>query len=76
MSARSSVRQHAIKLIVLLWGFLIGVISPSTAEPGQVRIYLEKGSLTLTSVEVRGSEYLSLTNVRSEERRVGKECRL
>ena len=63
MSARSSVRQHAIKLIVLLWGFLIGVISPSTAEPGQVRIYLEKGSLTLTSVEVRGSEYLSLTNV-------------
>lgn len=63
MSARSSLRRHAIKPIALLWGFLIGVMSPSTAEPGQVRIYLEKGSLTLTSVEVKGSEYLSLSNV-------------
>lgn len=63
MSARNSIRQHAIRLIITFWLFLIGVMSPSTAEPGKVRVYLEKGSLVLTSVEVKGDEYISLPNV-------------
>ena len=63
MSARNSIRQHGIRLIVTFWVFLMGVMSPSTAEPGKVRVYLEKGSLVLTSVEVKGDEFLSLQNV-------------
>ena len=63
LSARSKLRRYASKLIASLWVFLIGVMSPSTSEPGQVKVYLEKGSLTLASVEVRGTEYLSLSSV-------------
>ena len=42
---------------------LIGVMSPSTAEPGKVKVYYEKDLLALTSIDVKGGEYLSLSNV-------------
>lgn len=45
------------------WALLIAVIAPSSAEAGRIRVYLEKGSLTLTSVKVDGAEYLSLSNL-------------
>ncbi len=55
-------RRHAVKVPVLFWALLIAVLAQPDAQAGQVRVYLEKGSLALTSVKVDGGEYLSLPN--------------
>jgi len=56
-------RQHAVKVSTLFLALLFAVIAPSGAEAGRVLVYLEKGSLALTSVKVDGAEYLSLSNL-------------
>lgn len=63
LAARGQAPQPAIGLSGFVWAFLIGLLLYSTAEAAKVRVYLEKGRLTLTSVEVKGGQYLSLANV-------------
>ncbi len=60
---KSKAPQHAINASALLLVFLIAAMARSSAEASRVRVYLEKGSLALTSVKVEGAEYLSLANL-------------
>jgi N-acetylmuramoyl-L-alanine amidase len=46
-----------------LGAFLLWAAASSSAEAAKVKVYLPKGLLTLTSVEVKGAEYLSLANI-------------
>jgi N-acetylmuramoyl-L-alanine amidase len=63
LNAARKARQNRVRVITLFWALIIAVIAPSIAESGRVKVYLEKGSLALTSVRVDGAEYLSLTNL-------------
>ncbi|WP_337287683.1 N-acetylmuramoyl-L-alanine amidase [Candidatus Methylomirabilis sp.] len=56
--------QHPpMRSAMALWGVMIWAISFSCAEAAQVRLYLEKGSVTLPSVKISGTEYLSLVSL-------------
>ncbi len=63
LKAKSGVRSYAVTLLAISLTLLVGIMTHSAAEAGEVRVFLEKGSLTLTSVEVKGREYLPLAGV-------------
>ena len=63
MKAKSGVCSYPVNLLAISLTFLVGIMTHSAAEAGEVRVFLEKGSLTLTSVEVQGGEYLPLAGV-------------
>jgi N-acetylmuramoyl-L-alanine amidase len=50
-------------LATVLGALVIWTAADSAAEAARVKVYLEKGLLTLTSVDAGGGEYLSLANV-------------
>lgn len=63
LKARSGVGSYAVNPLAILLSLLVGIMTHSAAVAGEVRVFLEKGSLTLTSVEVKGREYLPLAGV-------------
>lgn len=69
MSLKWRVQLSPVKPAVLFWGVVIAAAHFSSAEAAQVRLYLEKESLTIPSVRVHGAEYLSLASL---ARAVGK----
>ncbi len=48
---------------MLFWGCLIVVISVATTAAAQVKVYLEKGVVTLPSIKVTGAEFVPLTSL-------------
>lgn len=63
MKAKSGVCSYPVNLLAIALTFLVGIMTHSAAEAGEVRVFLEKGSLTLTSIDVQGGEYLHLAGV-------------
>ncbi|MBZ0168943.1 MAG: N-acetylmuramoyl-L-alanine amidase [Kofleriaceae bacterium] len=61
-SQKRGKRPTVAGLATALWGVLLAVaLSSSAAAP--VRVYLEKKELTLSTVMIRGAEYLSLKSL-------------
>lgn len=63
LNVRGKVRRHAIRPAALFWALVVAGMAQSSAEAGRVTVYLEKGSLALTSVNLDGVDYLSLANL-------------
>ena len=63
LSLKWRVQQSPVKLAVLFWGLVIAITPLFSAEAAQVRLYIERESLTLPSVTFGGAEYLSLVSL-------------
>lgn len=55
-------RPTVAGLVTVLWGVLL-VVALSSSAAAPVRVYLEKKELTLSTVMIRGAEYLSLKSL-------------
>ena len=60
---KRGMRVRTSKLAPILGALLIWTTAYSAAEAAKIRVYLQRGLLTLTSVDAAGGEYVSVANV-------------